>query len=131
MGSTAILSYDLDETETIAGQNMRARYHTTDTWLRRHGAWQIISEQAPRYYADPAPGKPDIAKYADYVGVYELAPGKTLEVSSEGEALFSQRNGKEKEPLVTESIFSEGCGRPPTISQRCAKQGRRVDRPTE
>jgi hypothetical protein len=36
-GEVAILSYDLDETETIYGQNMTARYHATDTWLRRNG----------------------------------------------------------------------------------------------
>jgi hypothetical protein len=35
---TAVLSYDLNETETIFGQNLTARYHTTDTWLRRNSA---------------------------------------------------------------------------------------------
>jgi Domain of unknown function (DUF4440) len=40
---TAILSYDLDETETIFGQNLNARYHQTDTWLRRNGTWQIAA----------------------------------------------------------------------------------------
>jgi hypothetical protein len=33
--NVAILSYDLDETEAIFGQNMTARYHETDTWMRR------------------------------------------------------------------------------------------------
>src|SRR3984893_7661399 len=46
--NVAILSYDLDETETIFGQKLRARYHTTDTWVRRRGAWQIIAEQVLR-----------------------------------------------------------------------------------
>ena len=36
-GDTAILSYDLNETETIFGQNMTARYHGTDTWMYRNG----------------------------------------------------------------------------------------------
>ena len=31
IGNTAILSYDADETETIFGQNLKARYHVTDT----------------------------------------------------------------------------------------------------
>src|SRR5580704_4073136 len=31
-GDAAVLSYDLDETETIYGQDMTARYHATDTW---------------------------------------------------------------------------------------------------
>ena len=34
-GNVAILSYDLDETETIFGQNLTARYHETDTWMRQ------------------------------------------------------------------------------------------------
>lgn len=29
----AILSYDLDETEIIYGQGLKARYHETDTWM--------------------------------------------------------------------------------------------------
>src|SRR5205823_590973 len=32
-GETAILSYDLNETEQIFGQNLTARYHATDTWM--------------------------------------------------------------------------------------------------
>jgi len=100
---TAVLSYDLDETETISGQQMRARYHTTDTWLRRKGRWQIVAEQALRYYEDPAPGRVEIAKYPDFVGAYELVPGKTREVSSEGVDLFSQRLSGTKELLLPES----------------------------
>jgi len=59
IGNTAILSYDADETETIFGQNLKARYHVTDTWLQRNGNWQIIASQAHRYYEDPAVGKAD------------------------------------------------------------------------
>lgn len=103
VGSAAILSYDVEETETISGQTVHARYHTTDTWLRRNGAWQIAAEQVLRYYEDPAQGQPDTARYADYQGVYELAPGKTMEVSSAGEALFSQRSGRSQEQLFPET----------------------------
>ena len=31
----AILSYDMDETEVVFGQELKARYHETDTWTRR------------------------------------------------------------------------------------------------
>ena len=48
-GDVAILSYDLDETETIFGQQMTARYHETDTWMRRGGKWQIVAGQVLRY----------------------------------------------------------------------------------
>jgi hypothetical protein len=102
-GDTAILSYDLDETETVFGQNLTARYHATDTWLRRNGIWQIGATQAMRYYEDPAAGKADPKKFADFSGTYELASGQTRTVSSEGGNLYVERNGKR------EQLVPEGC----------------------
>jgi hypothetical protein len=103
LGETAILSYDLDETETIFGQELKARYHETDTWVRRNGAWQIVAEQVLRYYEDPAPGKPDPKKYPDYAGTYELAPGTTLTVTVEGADLVRQRAGRPKAVFIPEA----------------------------
>jgi len=102
-GDTAVLSYDLDETETIYGQQMKARYHETDTWVRRDGEYQIVAEQVLRYYEDPAPGRPDAKHNRDYVGTYQLAPGVLLTVSAEGEQLIRQRAGRDKEPLTLEA----------------------------
>jgi hypothetical protein len=103
VGDTAILSYDLDETETIYGQKLNARYHEIDTWMHRDGKWQIIATQVHRYYEDPAPGKADVNKFADYAGTYELAPGMTMTVSAEGDHLFSQRGTRAKEELIPEA----------------------------
>ena len=103
IGRTAILTYDLDETETIYGQNMTARYHGTDTWLFRDGRWQIAAGQMFRYYEDPAPGKVDIARLNDYVGTYELAPGITLTVLREGDKLYSKRGERPQELLLPET----------------------------
>jgi hypothetical protein len=106
IGNTAILSYDADETETIFGQNLKARYHVTDTWLQRNGNWQIVASQAHRYYEDPAVGKADPKKFADYVGTYELASGQTRSVISEGDTLFVERNGKKEQLLLeTSDLF--------------------------
>jgi Domain of unknown function (DUF4440) len=102
-GDTAILSYELDENETIFGQKLTARYHVTDTWLRRNGVWQIVSSQAMRYYEDPAVARIDPKKFVDFSGMYELAPGQTRRVFSEGESLFVERNGKR------EQLLPEGC----------------------
>src|SRR5438105_3095408 len=68
IGDTAILSYDADETETIFGQHLTARYHTVDTWLRRTGVWQIIASQTMRYYEDPAIGRTDKSKFSQCTG---------------------------------------------------------------
>jgi hypothetical protein len=101
-GDTAVLSYDVDEAETIFGQNLKARYHVTDTWLRRNNVWQIAASQVFRYYDDPAVGKIDISKLRDFVGTYELAPGQVRSVSIEGDHLIVERNGK-REILLPES----------------------------
>jgi Domain of unknown function (DUF4440)/Domain of unknown function (DUF3471) len=103
IGRTAILTYDLDETETIYGQNMTARYHGTDTWLFRDGRWQIVAGQMFRYYEDPAPGKVEIARLNDYVGTYELAPGITLTISLGGDKLYSKRGDHPQELLLPET----------------------------
>jgi hypothetical protein len=103
LGQTAILTYDLDETETIYGQNMTARYHGTDTWMFRNGQWQIVAGQMLRYYEDPAAGKTDAAKLSDYMGTYQLAPGITRTVSLEANELYSQRTGRKRELLTPEA----------------------------
>ncbi len=102
-GNVAILSYDLDETETIFGQNMTARYHETDTWMRRGGKWQIVAGQVLRYYEDPAVGKADISKFKDYVGTYRLGPERTMTISTEDDHLYATRNGRLREELIPEA----------------------------
>lgn len=102
-GNVAILSYDLDETETIFGQNMTARYHETDTWMRRGGKWQIAAGQVLRYYEDPAPGKADTSKFKDYVGTYRLGPERTMAITTENGRLYETRSGRPREELIPEA----------------------------
>lgn len=110
IGDTAVLSYDINESETIFGQELHARYHTTDTWLRRHDTWQIIASQSHRYYEDPAVGDADPKKFADFAGTYELAPGQVRTVSAEDGKLFVERKGKKEEllPEATDIFFRKG-----------------------
>ncbi|MDQ2823937.1 MAG: nuclear transport factor 2 family protein [Verrucomicrobiota bacterium] len=110
IGDTAVLSYDANEAETIFGQNLSARYHVTDTWLRRNGAWQIIASQAHRYYEDPEVGKGDPKKFVDFAGTYELAPGQTRKVIAEGDKLSVERKGKKEQlfPETSEIFFRKG-----------------------
>ena len=110
IGNTAVLSYDADETETIFGQNLKARYHVTDTWLQRNGKWQIIASQAHRYYEDPAVGKADPKKFADFIGTYELTSSQTRTVLSKSDSLFVERNGKKDQllPETSDLFFRKG-----------------------
>jgi hypothetical protein len=102
-GDTAVLSYDLAETETIFGQELTARYHATDTWLRRNGRWQIVAGQVLRYYEDPAPGLADLKKFADYVGTYQLGPERTIAVTADGDRLYAQSGERPQDLLVPEA----------------------------
>ena len=102
-GDTAIMSYDLEETETVFGQELHARYHETDTWMNRNGDWRIVAGQVLRYYEDPAPGKADASKFSDYVGTYQLAPGNERTVSTEQGKLYSQRSERPKDELLPEA----------------------------
>jgi uncharacterized protein DUF4440/uncharacterized protein DUF3471 len=116
IGDTAVLSYDANETETIFGQELHARYHITDTWLRRNGEWQILASQAHRYYEDPATAAPSQllnsarARPSTFVGGYELAPGQIRTVSVDQGKLFVERNGKKEEllPEVSGIFFRKG-----------------------
>jgi len=108
--NVAILSYDANEKETIFGQELRARYHVMDTWLRRDGNWQIIASQAHRYYEDPAVGKTDPKKFPYFIGAYGLAPGQIRTVIAEGDSLFVERSGKKDQlfPEASELFFRKG-----------------------
>ena len=119
-GDTAIFDYDLDEFLTIHGQKLdNARFHGTDTWLRRDGRWQIVATQMLRYYADPAVGPIDLSSLDRYTGTYELAPGITMTITREGDALYSQRGDRPKERLFAES---------PGVFFRKGVEGRRLFR---
>ena len=123
---TAVLSYDAIETETIFGQELHARYHMTDTWLRRDEQWQIVASQAMRYYEDPAVGPSDPKKYAAYIGTYEVAKEserKTI-ISRQGDRLFLERGSRRVElfPESGDLFFRKGVeGR---ILFRFGKEGR-------
>jgi hypothetical protein len=118
-GNTAILTYDLDETEIVFGQTLHARYHGTDTWLWRNGHWQIVTGQMLRYYEDPAVGRIDTTHLDDFVGTYELSPGVILTVSREGTRLYSKRGDAPKSVLEPES---------PDLFFRPGAEGRRLFR---
>lgn len=124
VGEAAVLSYDLDESVVYWGQKLdNARYHETDTWLRRDGEWRIVATQVMRYYEDPAPGRSvEAGKLGGYAGTYELTPEITLAISVENGVVYSTRTGRAKEELVPEA---------PDIFFRKGVEGRRLFRRDE
>ena len=132
IADVAILSYDLDESETIYGQQLHARYHGTDTWLRRNGNWQIIATQMLRYYEDPSPGTIDLKSLDQYIGTYQLAPEVTLTISRQGDDLYRTRGKNPTEKLIPEAngiFFRQGVeGRILFPADRSGKIDHLIDR---
>jgi uncharacterized protein DUF4440/uncharacterized protein DUF3471/molybdopterin-dependent oxidoreductase-like protein protein len=102
-GMTAVISYDALETETIYGQELKTRYHTTDTYLFRFGHWRMIASQGMAVHQDPPLAQVDPKVYDAYAGTYELAPGVTYTVTREGAKLFGQRAGGARQELLPEA----------------------------
>ncbi len=99
----AILAYDCDESETIFGQQLHARYHSVDTWLYREGKWQIAASQTMRYYEDPAVGSTDPAHLDDFTGMYVLAHDNFRTVTRVGNDIYLRHGAGAKVKLLPES----------------------------
>jgi hypothetical protein len=113
----AILGYDGDETETVFGQKLHARYHMTDTWVYRKSQWKIIASQTLRYYEDPAKGNVAESLLNDYAGAYELAPAQTIIVTRLAGKLYARRGAGQPTELLPES---------PDVFFRAGVEGRRL-----
>ena len=113
----AIFSYDAEEVETVFRNRMTARYHQTDTWLYRNHLWQIAASQVMRYYEDPASAPINPAILSDYIGIYEIAPGNQMVVTTHDGKLFAQRGASNPVQLFPES---------PDMFFRAGIEGRRL-----
>jgi hypothetical protein len=109
--------YDADETETVFGQILHARFHMKDTWVYRSSLWKILASQTLRYYEDPAQGRVTESQLHDYVGTYELAPGQTMGVTEKADRLYAQRGNGQPVELLPES---------PDLFFRAGVEGRRL-----
>lgn len=98
-GDTAVITYDAMEDLEIYGQKIKTHFHTTDTYLKREGRWQMIASQVQVLPSELMPIKLEAKALEAYTGVYELAPGVTYVVSAEGDKLYGQRGQRAKEEL--------------------------------
>lgn len=72
VGDVATTTYVADEDETFHGAKIHARYRMGDTWVRREGAWKLLSSQVLALRTDPpaVPTTPEQRKA--YCGRYTL-----------------------------------------------------------
>jgi hypothetical protein len=95
----AVHSYDLDEWHDFYGQELRTRFHTTDTWVREGGAWRLLATQVtalPRARVGRSVPRQVLDAYA---GVYALAPEIALRLVVDDSGLVMAREGRPSERL--------------------------------
>jgi hypothetical protein len=140
-GGLAVLSYDALEHETIHGQRLATRYHTTDTWTcvadgggkRRVGeasehsgsdalaaGWRLVASQTAVIPSEHVAAAVDSVVLRAYVGTYALADGIEYAVSARDGQLEGRRAGR-----PPEALFPLGCDR---FFRRGATRGERVFR---
>ena len=101
--NTAVICYLVKQTESIFSQSIITRYRTTDSYLKRDGAWKLIASEATVLLGQPRPATVSAKVLDTYVGEYGLAPGMTYTVSREESKLWGQSNKREKTELIPQS----------------------------
>jgi hypothetical protein len=106
-GDVVVLSYAIEEEHDYHGQHLRTRFHTTDTWVRRHGGWRMLASQVTALPTQVAGRALPRALLEEYAGTYALTDEITLEVGVADDGLRLVRAPTSAEPLraLNESIF--------------------------
>lgn len=95
----AVLSYDIDEWHDFYGQELRTRFHATDTWVREDGAWKMLASQMTAL-PTPIPGRRVARRLlVQYEGRYALTPEIVLRVAVRDSGLVLIRSNGTPEPL--------------------------------
>lgn len=99
-GATLVLAYE-ETVRTVVGENTFTEHlRRLDVYVRQGGRWCLRSMTA--VVAPQAPPRIEVSaeRLADYVGVYEFAPGVRSIVRLDGAQLFEQTSGQEGGELV-------------------------------
>ena len=110
-GDVAMARYRVTEFTEIGGHRIELDEWRTETYIHRGAAWKLIGGADVVVPRDPAIARIDARAYDSYLGRYEYAPGLIDTVTREGDRLFVQSTGQEKEELFPESdttFFAKG-----------------------
>jgi hypothetical protein len=122
-GATAVATYVAEEDEGYFGQNLHARYLSTDTWIDTPQGWRVAAVHVSALRADPPAMALRAEKLDEYTGIYALTPDVTYTIRRVGNELAGQRTGRKPEALKVElpdCLFVPGQPRIRKIVQRDA-----------
>jgi hypothetical protein len=80
-GDTAVIVCEEYERETVFGQQLVVRYVDTNTFVRRGGAWKLVSMEDVTLPTPPPRLAVADLHPADYAGVYRYGPDRAWTVS--------------------------------------------------
>lgn len=128
-GDVVVLSHRDREDLELYGQKLVTYFQMTHTWAKGNdGRWLLVATQAMAIPSERKPAAIDPSRLDSYLGLYELAPEITYSITREGDTLFGQRSGRNKEellPLCVDMFYRKGVWRGEKVFER-DRQGRVV-----
>lgn len=104
-GDTALMSFIDDGTIQIGEQKVSFQMRVTEIFRRVNGQWMLAASHATdiKKVQDPPIVKLDAKILSEYAGEYELLPGVTHTIESDGEKLiFSGQGGGKQNRVVSD-----------------------------
>jgi hypothetical protein len=105
-GDTAVVSYTVVEPTPLGVQAFESRSQRLDTYVRRAGAWRLLSMTVAEVVGWPDVVPVDASVLASYAGTYELSAGMRVVVTVENGRLMQALTGQPKIELFPESATS-------------------------
>lgn len=105
--NVAVLTYDTDEWHNFYGQELRTRFHQTDTWVHEKGGWKMLASQITAL-PTPIAGRAVPARLLeDYAGSYDLTKEISLRIVASDSGLSLVRGASPPERLyaIDDRIF--------------------------
>jgi ketosteroid isomerase-like protein len=122
-GNVAVTSFTDNSSVNVYGQISKARYRSTEVWMKKNGAWKMISSQTLALPDDPAQTHLPADALDQYVGSYDAGPKLTIKIERKGDSLVSATNGGKTNLLLVEVrdvLFTPGQPRLRRIFERDA-----------
>ena len=104
VGKTQVTTYALEELEQFHGEELRARYRQTDTWVRDALGWQLLASQVIALRTDPPAIQIPATLLSEYAGRYHLPDGLALEIAANGASATLRKGTSAARPLKAELV---------------------------
>lgn len=92
-GDVAVTSFTDNSTQHVYGQTLKAKYMSTEVWMKKADGWKMISSQTMAVQDDPPTVKLASKTLDEYVGTYEASPDFKFVIARNGDELTGSANG--------------------------------------